>query len=191
MQAGMKSISKRLLATLAAMCATAVATHAVPEARAQEFLEEATTVANRLCRCPATADDLVGETARKLLARHTDVLVGASDAERRAYVRRCVENTLRDELRKSSRRRPLADLDEIEPPFHAQVAPPDVAAELEIEEFLTYLTPEDREVLELMEEGVKERGIAARIDQTRHSVRRSMERIRHAANSYFFPSDRY
>ena len=181
----MTSLPQRLFATVAAVCATAAVTCAVPEVCAREFLAEATVLANRLTRCPAAADDLVGESALRLLAGHDDILREDDKGRRRGYVRRCLENALRDELRRRARLRPVTDLtDEAGPGFERAVTK-NVATELQIEEFRAGLEPDDGEVLALLEDELTERQIAARLGRTRHSVRCSIDRLRNAATRYF------
>ena len=181
----MSLLSRRLLAGVAAVCATAAASYAVPDATARDFLREAESLAGRLTRCPSTADDLVGQTALKLLSRHEEVLRDTTAAGRSGYIHRCVENAHRDDLRRQSRLRPISELgDDGQQAFENRWTE-DVASELEVEEFRSLLATDDREVLELVEQGHKERQIAERTDRTRHSVRCSMDRIRRAASTYF------
>ena len=184
----MANLSTRLLAGVAVLCSTAGVAGAVPEYAAQEFLVEAEAVAARVTRCPAAADDLVGETALRLLTRHEGIMRDDEKGGRRGYVQRCVQNAYRDELRRNARQRSLSEFDEDPPEVLWLSAPPDGAANIEIEEFQSLLSTEDLVVLELLEEGCRERQIASRTNQTRHFVRRSIARIRDAASSYFRPA---
>ncbi len=181
----MSSLPRRLLAGVAAVCATAAASYAVPEATARDFLREAESLASRHTRCPSTADDLVGRTALKLLSRHEEVLREKDAPGRSGYIHRCIENEHRDDMRRRSRIRPVSELGDDGQHAFESCATDDVASELEVEEFRSLLSPADREVLELVEEGSKERRIANRTGRTRHGVRCSMERIRRAAEIYF------
>ena len=176
----------KLLSSLAAVCAAAGSASAVTETSAAGLLRVAQASADRISSCPATADDLVGEATLRFLERRPDVF----DAEGRdRYVRRSIRNAYRDELRRRKRIRFLDGVDEDEPAgeLASALAPviDDGREEVAIEDFRDRLDPEEREVLDLFEKGVRERGAAALLGRTRHDVRASLQRLRRAAERTF------
>jgi len=184
----MASLTLKLLSSLAAAIAAGSPAAALPEAQALELLSTARTVAERLTDCPATADDLVGETARKIVERRPG-LVGAEGW--RGYVRQAVRNAYRDELRRGGRRRITSledDGDQGDPLDRIAVETGSAGAfaeELAVEEFRESFDALEREVLELLVEGLSDRAIAEQLGQTRHAVRKSVERIRREAERVF------
>jgi RNA polymerase sigma factor (sigma-70 family) len=184
----MASPVTKLLSSLAAVCAAAGPASAVPEASAAELLRVAQRTADRISTCPATADDLVGEATLRLLERRPDVFQGEG---RDRYVRQTIRNAYRDELRRKRRLRRLDGTDEDEPAggLAATLAPvsdegPD---EVLVADFRDRLDARDRDVLELVERGLRERDVAAELGRTRHDVRASLQRLRRAAERTFSP----
>lgn len=180
----MATLKTTLLTSLAALCAAAGSPQ-VSADYAEVLLRTAQSAANQLSPCPASADDVVGATALRILRSHGDVLE-REGAQRAGYIKKSVRNALRDELRRRRRMQPLADL---EPGAEALLersggAEEGVGAAV-VAEFRDSLPPADREVLALLEEGCVDRGIAERLNRTRHDVRGSVERIRRSAEQYF------
>ena len=194
----MASIASKLLTGLAAAFVTAGATSSESEARAAELLQTAQVTADRLTACPATADDLVGDATLRILQRHPEAFEEAEGWH--AYVRQCIRNAFKDDLRRRSWTRHEADLagsdldgDEAQGSvFDYGLAPleyEDAAEALGIEEFRSGLAPAEREVLNRLLLGQRERQIAQDLARTRHDVRASLQRLRRAAERVFDASD--
>lgn len=177
----------KLISSLAAACVAAGPATAAPEARAADLLQTAQVTAERLTSCPATADDLVGDATLRILQRHPEAFRETEGWH--GYVRQSIRNAFRDELRRGRWARRTSDLlgddslgfeDSL-----PSLAPEDESEELVVEEFRAGLAPAERDVLDQLMLGHCERQIAGALDRTRHDVRTSLQRIRHAAEVTF------
>ena len=86
----MPSTTKTLLSSLAVLAA-ASAPAGGAEIQAGHVLRTATRAAAPLSPCQASADDLVGEVALRLWARHRDVVLGGGF---QSYVETSVRNAM-------------------------------------------------------------------------------------------------
>ena len=179
----MSTFTNRFLTSLAAVCAATGGASAVEtEQGAAALLRTATEAASRMTSCPASADDLVGEAALRILLRDRKA------ARNGSYVRRCLRNALIDDQRKRGRMRFLEEPEE-DPETLAGTVESDLESATELDEFRAGLAPGERQVLDLLEEGHRDRAIAEETGRTRHDVRQSVARIREAAERYFGPED--
>ena len=174
----------KLLPELVGLLALLGTAHA--DTGASEVLRLANVAASRVTTCQATADDLGAEAAMRFLRTHRGVPEG--DSNPAGYIRRIVDNLRRDWLRRESR---VLAFSEIDAP-HLELAAGtssrgDPAEAAEVAEFVAGLEPHEREILELMIEGLGEREIALGTGNTRHGVRAMMRGIRAHASEYFDP----
>jgi DNA-directed RNA polymerase specialized sigma24 family protein len=194
----MASIATKLLTSLAAAFVAAGATSAESEVRAADLLQTAQVTANRLTACPATADDLVGDATLRILQRHPEAFEVTEGWH--GYVRQCIRNAFKDDLRRRSWTRHGSDL--AGSSLHGEegqgnvlddgLAPleyEDPAEALGIEEFRSGLASAECEVLDRLLRGQRERQIAQALARTRHDVRASLQRLRRAAERAFDASD--
>jgi len=194
----MASFTSKLITSLAAAFVAAGATSAESEVRAADLLQTAQVTANRLTACPATADDLVGDATLRLLQRHPEAFEATEGWH--GYVRQCIRNAFKDDLRRRSWTRHGSDLaasdldgdqaqrnvlDDGLAPLEFE----DPAEALGIEEFRSGLAPTEREVLDRLLLGQRERQIAQDLGRTRHDVRASLQHLRRAAERVFDASD--
>lgn len=185
----MASRTARILSSLAALCAAAGLPSALPESGATELLQTAQATADRIADSPAAADDLVGDVTLRILERHPEAFDDPDGW--RGYVRQCVRNAYRDELRRRGRLWHVTDLDADEDGEHetdlsfAALAVGDDLDAVAVGEFRDRLAPPEREVLDLLERGYRDRFIAESLQRTRHDVRTSQLRIRRAAERVF------
>ena len=185
----MASLRKKLLTSLAAVCAAAGLPNAVVEANAAELLRSAQASAAQLTHCPSTAEDLASGAALRLLEHHPEALADAEPWG--GYLRRSVRNAFWDELRRHdcSRLAPFGDLDDEGEPGTVPESLAAIEAEgpgtAIVEEFRELLSAPDREVLDLLVEGHSDRRIAEHTRRSRHEVRSSVGRIRCTAERCF------
>ncbi len=185
----MVSLRRKLITSLAAVCAAAGVPSAVVEANAAELLRSAQASAEQLTSCPATADDLASGAALRLLELHPEALVDAESWG--GYLRRSVRNAFCDERRRHDRSR-LATPGEVDGESEPGTVPESVAtieaegpATAMVEEFRERLSTPDREVFDLLVEGHSDRRIAEHTRRSRHEVRSSVGRIRSTAEHCF------
>ncbi len=185
-----------ILSTLAVL-AVASAPAPAESTTAANLLEATYRAASRLSPCAASAQDLAGDVALRLWARHRHVL---ETDHLRPYVETSVRNAWRDQLRKQ-RRTPLfsevfpdgslgvqgdrAESGRAPVPDPIESTCQDPLAHAAAEEFRDSLSPSDRDVLDHLEAGRNDREIAPLMNRTRHWVRRSVERIRQQARVHF------
>lgn len=181
----MSSAAGKLITGLAAAFAVAGSTTAASEARAAEILQTAQMTAERLTSCPATADDLVGDATLRILQKHPEAFEETKGWH--GYVRQSIRNAFRDELRRRGWTQNVTDLEcggGLADWLEGGMAPfeqDDVAGALVIEEFRSILAPAEREVLDGLLLGHRERQLAEELGRTRHDIRASLRRLRHAA----------
>ena len=179
----MKNKTQSLITTLAVLATTSVPAPAA-DAIPTNLLHTAARTAAQICPCAATAGDLVGDVAARLWAHHRGALARGIP---RAYVEASVRNAWRDRLR---RKRPTSFSELSDGSAGVPAEPTDTTAAPPISticaaEFRDQLKPADRDVLNRLETGMKDREIAQVLGRTRHSIRSSVRRLRRLADRYF------